>query len=392
MFGVRRQLGVFNVMLLFLILSFILGLMLGAGPVALGVILAFTAFDFIFIPPYYSITIADRNHVLALFVYLSAALASNILISGIRHQAKEALRQSQRITLLYDLNRALIADATSAQVLNSIVKNVVEIYGSVGCRVVLAENDRRFTVVARWPQTLDSELDRQGEFIARWAMEHRSPAGLSNQGRRIRRPHGIRQQTGDILHRRQQDVLYVPISASERTVGALEIVGEPGGGRFNYEDERILNTFADQAALAMQRAWLTEEATRASALEQANELKSALLAAVSHDLRTPLTAIKASASTLLDTSIEWSSDVRVELLAAIDEETDRLTLMISNLLDLSRIEGGVLKPDRDWHDIAELIQDVVHRMSRQTVGRHIEIDLRPLCRSYFSTTLRSPRF
>ncbi|MEJ7839576.1 MAG: ATP-binding protein [Thermomicrobiales bacterium] len=97
------------------------------------------------------------------------------------------------------------------------------------------------------------------------------------------------------------------------------------------------------------------------------------MAAVSHDLRTPLAAIKASASALLDQSIAWSPNDRNELLTAIDEESDRLTLMVSNLLDLSRIEGGALIPDKDWQDVQELLQDVLNRTVRQTSGHRVNL-------------------
>ena len=153
----------------------------------------------------------------------------------------------------------------------------------------------------------------------------------------------------------------------------MEVNGRPGGGTFTSEDERLLTSFADQVALAIERTRLTEEATRAAVLEESDRLKSAMLAAVSHDLRTPLAAIKASASALLDASVAWSDEVRTELLTAIEEETDRLTLMVSNLLDLSRIEGGALHPDRDWHDLGELVDDVARQMRRRAGKRRIDV-------------------
>ena len=159
----------------------------------------------------------------------------------------------------------------------------------------------------------------------------------------------------------------------------LGVVGKPGGGRFSSDDEQLLTTFANQAALALERTRLADEAARAAALAQSDELKSALLAAVSHDLRTPLAAIKASATSLLDDSVAWDATARREFLEAIDEETDRLSLMVGNLLDLSRIEGGALRPDREWYDLSELIGDVVRRMASRA-GDHpitvaIEADL-----------------
>lgn len=132
----------------------------------------------------------------------------------------------------------------------------------------------------------------------------------------------------------------------------------PGGGRFGGEDTRLRTGFADQAALALDRTRLTDEAARTAALEQSDELKSALLAAVSHDPRTPLAAIKASATSLLDQSVAWDGSARSEFLEALDEETDRLTLVVGNLLDLSRIEGGAWRPDLEWYDVAELVHEI----------------------------------
>ena len=112
-------------------------------------------------------------------------------------------------------------------------------------------------------------------------------------------------------------------------------------------------------------------------MTQSDELKSALLAAVSHDLRTPLASIKASATSLLDDSVEWDRATRQDFLEAIDEETDRLTLMVSNLLDLSRIEGGALRPQKDWYDIDELIVDVRARLAPRTRTHPLTIDVEP---------------
>jgi two-component system sensor histidine kinase KdpD len=223
----------------------------------------------------------------------------------------------------------------------------------------------------------DGQVDRQAATIALWVIAHRLPAGLSSEGRRIRQPHGRGLPPKMPLTRKQHDVLYVPVATDERVIGVLEVSGKPGGGRFAEDDERLLTSFADQAALAVERARLADEEARARVLEQTNELKSAPLAAVSHDLRTPLAAIKASSSALLDTSVDWGPEARDELLSAIDGETDRLTLMVSNLLDLSRIEGGALRPDKDWHDIGELLADTQVRLLRQTEDHPLTIEAEP---------------
>jgi two-component system sensor histidine kinase KdpD len=161
----------------------------------------------------------------------------------------------------------------------------------------------------------------------------------------------------------------------------LEILSRLERGLFTEEDQELLGSFANQAALALERGLLSEEAAKVAALAESDQLKSALLAAVSHDLRTPLAVTKACVTSLLDQSVYWTDGERDEFLRSIDEETDRLTLLVSNLLDLSRIEGGVLRPDMEWYDISELIEDVFGRLAayaKQTEHRlrtNVEADL-----------------
>jgi len=378
MLPLREFLGVINILLMFVALALGLGLFAGAGPASLGAIVAFFAFDYLFIPPYYTLDVANRDHAFALVVYLAISIVTSVLVARVRARTQEALRESRRTTLLYDLNRALVGGVTLDQILQTIVENVVVIYGSEGCRLLVADTDRdvlrvRATSTSSSGTSASSAVDRQTAFMATWVIEHRELAGLSSVGRRIRQPHGAGLPPREPYTRPQHDMLYVPIATEERVFGVLEVMGKPGGGRFGNDDERMLRSFADQAALAVERTRLVEEEARALILDQTNELKSALLAAVSHDLRTPLAAIKASSSALLDPSVTWNVETRDELLVAIDEETDRLTLMVSNLLDLSRIEGGALKPSLDWQDIGELLEDVRLRMVRQTAGHDFRI-------------------
>lgn len=375
----RGSLGVINILLVFVALSLGLGLFVGAGPASFGAIVAFVAFDFFFLVPYYTLDVANRDHAFALVVYLAISIVTSVLVARVRARTEEAQRESRRTTLLYDLNRSLVRGVTLDQILQTIVENVVGIYGAAGCRVLVADGDdlRSQAAASTSGTSPNSAVDRQTAFMALWVINHREPAGLSSAGRRIRQPHGTGLPPREPYTRLQEDVLYVPIATDERVFGVLEVKGKPGGGRFVEDDEGILTSFADQAALAVERARLADEAARAVVLEQTNELKSALLAAVSHDLRTPLAAIKASSSSLLDSSIAWDPAARDELLSAIDEETDRLTLMVSNLLDLSRIEGGALRPNVDWHDIGELLEDVRLRMARQTADHVFRIEVEP---------------
>jgi two-component system sensor histidine kinase KdpD len=376
MLPIREELGLLSTTLLFTMLSFLLGLTVGPRPAALGAVLAFLSFDFFFIPPYYTFTVEDRDHILGLFIFLAVAIAAAMLVGRLRQATDEAVRESRRTALLYELNRNLVSDTALGPLLQTIVRSVVEIYGSESCRILVQDPDRDELVVrASWPDTTPTDVDRTAASMAIHAIQSGKPAGVGRRGGRILTPHGKVEAARQQVAVRRSRVMYVPVAANAQVLGVLEVTSRGRTGSFTSEDEQILSSFADQVALAMERTRLNEEATRAEALEQSNELKSSLLAAVSHDLRTPLAAIKASSSALIDPSMKWDDDVRNELLRAIDEETDRLTNMVSNLLDLSRIEGGALRPDKDWQDVHELVRDVLNRTARQTEGHQVSVQI-----------------
>jgi two-component system sensor histidine kinase KdpD len=373
MFPFRAQLGVLNVLLLYLLLTFVLALSGGLWPAVLSAVLGFLAFDFLFIPPYYTFTVAAPDHVLALFVYLGVAIVTARLVSGMRERTEQALRESRRMALLAELNAALIGDVTLDSILDRIAERIVTVYGAQGCRVLVRGEDEELRTAASYPESIGPNVDRTGLSLAEWAAAKQSPVGRSRRGGRIVGRNSVNPSSSSA----GADVLYLPIMTKDRIAGVLEVVGRPGKGVFRAEDQQTLTTFVDQAALALERARLSEDAAHASALAQSDELKSALLAAVSHDLRTPLASIKASATSLLDDSIEWNPEIRQDFLEAIDEETDRLTLMVSNLLDLSRIEGGALRPQQDWYDIDELVGDVQRRLAARMTSHPLTLKIEP---------------
>jgi two-component system sensor histidine kinase KdpD len=165
-------------------------------------------------------------------------------------------------------------------------------------------------------------------------------------------------------------------------VGALVVVaGGPGSASFGEVERRVLATFANQAALAVVQGQQEEERNRALALQETDRLRTALLNSVSHDLRTPLASIKASASSLVDREVRWSDAEREEFLTTINTEVDRLTRLVHNLLDMSRIEAGALDPRLVESSVAELVGPVVRRAraaSRQRVDVDVPEELPPV--------------
>jgi two-component system sensor histidine kinase KdpD len=176
--------------------------------------------------------------------------------------------------------------------------------------------------------------------------------------------------------------LTVPMHSGEHVVGALVVVaGGPGSSGFGEAERRVLATFVNQAALAVERGQQEEQRNRALALQETDRLRTALLNSVSHDLRTPLASIKASASSLLDREVRWSDAERDEFLTTINTEVDRLTRLVHNLLDMSRIEVGALDPRLVESSIAEVVGPVVRRVrtaSRQRVDVDVPEELAPV--------------
>jgi two-component system sensor histidine kinase KdpD len=167
--------------------------------------------------------------------------------------------------------------------------------------------------------------------------------------------------------------LYLPLRIEARVHGVLVVGARKDGTPLSRYDQQLLVAFANQLAVAVERQNLAEEHARARALEESDRLKSALVSSVSHELKTPLAAIKACATALLTSAGE--AGVRRELAESIDRETDRLTRLVTNLLDMSRLEAGALRPELEWVSIADVIADVLDRLEPMLEGRQVALEV-----------------
>ena len=149
------------------------------------------------------------------------------------------------------------------------------------------------------------------------------------------------------------------------------------GSTLSKSEERLLDTFASQGVLTIERVRLSKAASRARLLEESDRFKSSLLSSVSHELRTPLATIKAAVTSFRSETVEWDTEARHDLLAAMEEETDHLNQLVSNLLNMSRIEAGALKPERNWNSLAEILSSALERMRTQIEKHRVEVDVSP---------------
>jgi two-component system sensor histidine kinase KdpD len=369
----RSHIGTVSISMVYLLCTLLVALLVGRGPAILAALATFALYDFFFLPPYNTFKVASSDHILALAVFLIVALVISDLVSRARDRARAAEQEEARAQLLFQLNEGLVADRSLDDILATIVRHVVQVYGAANATILTRDDDDQLAVLARFPAGTAVPLSRNDTAVALQALSTGQATGIATGRVRIKNPHGIGKTA--VQRAPNGDILYLPIDTPTRQIGVLEVRGRPNGGSFDDADRELLGSLADQAALALERVRLTNEAARADILARSDELKSALLASVSHDLRTPLATIKTAVSSLQDDSIAWPPESQADFLEAIDEETDRLTRMVANLLDLSRIEGGALRPDRDWYDARELVRHVVDRLrARATASNHILTD------------------
>jgi two-component system sensor histidine kinase KdpD len=326
----------------------------GLGPGITAAALGFLAFDVLFLQPYHHIIVDDPQDYLSLGVYLLVAVVVSLLVATSERRRAQAERRERETRMLFDLSTSLVAHGSLEDTFRGVVSTVRSLFDLAGCAIVLPSGDgiRVAAVDGNMPDDLDERF--VGVRAAQISVQVHGPAGADLEPGRA---------------------LTVPMRSGQHVVGALVVVaGGPGSSGFGEAERRVLATFANQAALAVEQGQQEEQRNRAVALQETDRLRTALLNSVSHDLRTPLASIKASASSLLDPEVRWSDAEQTEFLATINTEVDRLTRLVHNLLDMSRIEAGALDPRLVESSVAELVGPVVRR-ARAASRQRVDVDV-----------------
>jgi len=340
---------------------------------ALVSVVAIFMWDWYFIPPLYTATIYYPRDLLALVVFLAVALLVGNLAAAVRRRTAEALRRAHGAEALYDLSLALIARADLANMLSALTARLRDALDLEACAILLPD-DRETTwrtaaLAGHIPLDLGVEQSRNAAATAAWVNDAGQISWLGQMaGTGLRDGHLVRP------HVRQMRAQFLPLRVSTRPLGVLELVYKDSVTP-DTDGARLVATFANGAALALEQVRLAAEERAADIARESDRLKSALLASVSHDLRTPLTTIKGAASSLLQEDVQWSDETRRVFLVDIDAEADRLSRLVSNLLDLSRIEAGAIKPSAEWEDVGELVDRVIGRLGLCLAGHPIVREL-----------------
>ncbi|MDQ2785478.1 MAG: DUF4118 domain-containing protein [Chloroflexota bacterium] len=346
----------------------------GLGPGVFTSVAGFLTFNFFFFPPYYSFVVGSPQDVVSLLAFLIVAGVTSQLVSRLQEREREAHRRAVESETLSRLSSELLKDVTLDTALATVVAQATRIFDLESAAILLPNETGALQVRLTHPPEAAGQYlaNREQVAIAAHVLESGIATGVGSTHRTYR-PHGPDRSQSTIQSRARR-MRFIPIRAANRSLGVMGVTVARAANYSDHERE-LLATFTNQAALAIDRTRLIDEATRTAALEEADHLKSALLAAVSHDLRTPLASIKASATSLLQEDVHWDATVQREFLVAIDEETDRLTRLVSNLLDLTRIQGGVLRPEKDWYDIDELIISVTDRLAPLLHGHPLRTEI-----------------
>lgn len=337
-----------NISLLFLLAVLGASVVGGYAAAFLAAALSALAYNFFFIDPIHTFTIAAPHEVFALFIFLAVAMIAGGFASRIREQAEVARYRATALQSLYDFSRKL---ASTAKGEDAIWLAVSQLQASLKRRVVLLlPRKGDLAVAAAWPP--DTELDVTDLTAARWTHDKREPAG-----------HG----TGTLPNSRFE---FRPLLGPHGIVGVCGI--EHSGERLDLNAERSLTAILDQTAIALDRARLADETVEQAARLEGERYREALLSSISHDLRTPLATITGAVTGLRELGERMTPENRDDLLQSIEEESGRMSRFVANLLDMTRIEAGTLKPKQDWVDIADVVQSAVERTRKHAPGRSIE--------------------
>lgn len=350
-----------NLVMVYLLGTTVAGLWLGRGPSVLTTILNVAIFDFCFVPPRYSFSFSDAQYAVTFAVMLIVGLVSATLMASVRQQTRVAGARERRTALLYAMSRELAATRGIAQLAEVAVRHVAEVFECKAV-VLLPDEDGKLHVPKQQP--LEQSLRRPDLAIAQWVADHGREAGLGT----------------DTLP--AAPALYVPLGDAGRRLGVLAVLPSHRRRVSLPEQRHLLETFAGQIGVALERAQLAERTEAARVAAERESLRNTLLASISHDLRTPLAAIAGAGGTLKKQGRALDEPTREALASSIETKALEMSELITNVLDLMRFEVGQVSLRRDWQMLDDLIEAAIRelglRLSEYPIDMRLPASLPPV--------------
>src|ERR1700676_445168 len=340
-----------NIVAIFILTVVLVAVRLGRGAAALAAVLSVCSFDFFFVPPRFSFAVSDVQYLLTFGIMLAVGLITGQLTAGLRFQARVASHREERAGSLYEIARDLSGAMQIDQVIK-ISRESIERTFRANAALLLPNAAGQLTPASSRPGTsLNVDIG-----IAQWAFDRGQPAGFGT----------------DTLP--GSEVLYIPLRAPIRARGVLAVKAQNRRLLRIPEQRQLLDTFAALIAIALERVHYVEVAQNALVRMESERLRNSLLAALSHDLRTPLTVLVGLAESLTLTKPPLSP-VQLESAEAIQDEARRMSTLVSNLLDMARIESGEVKLNLQWQPLEEVVGSALNATQSMLKQHFVEVHM-----------------
>ncbi len=351
--AIQPWFGIENVDLVFLTAIVAVAARFGLLPSLAASVAASLCYNFFFLPPLHTFTIAEPTNVAAFFFFILIAVVVSNIAARVRTQALGAIGRAKTTELLYAFSRKLAGVGTLDDVLWATAYQAALML-KVNVVLLLPDNGS-IAVKAGYPP--EDMLDQADLAAARWAWENNRPAGRG----------------AETLPGAKR--LFLPMRTGRGPVGVVGVDSAKPGPLLDPDQRRLLDALIDQSALAIERVRLVEDIDRAQRVMETDRLRQALLTSISHDLKTPLAAILGAAGTLRDLSQTLDTAARTELLATIIDESERLNRFIANLLDMTKLESGAVLPKVGLHEIGEAVGSTLRRAAKILANHEVAVDL-----------------
>jgi two-component system sensor histidine kinase KdpD len=342
-----------------LIMVYLLGVVMvaaryGRSPSVLSSFLGVVSFDFFFVPPRFSFAVSDSQYLVTFAVMLLVALVISSMTASTRYQAKIAGHRERRIASLYAMSRELAATRGEENMLGIAVKHVAEVFEA---QAVILLPDATGRIV--YPESEGTPQSCHGSdlSVAQWVFDHGQMAG----------------QGTDTLP--GGEMVYIPLNASSGMIGVLALLPLNPARIALPEQQRLLETFTSQIALALERVRLAAEAHNSQLKMETEQLRNTLLSAISHDLRTPLAAIVGASSSLVRDEDKLDKHARHELGLTIYDEAIRMAGLANNLLDMARLEAGAVVLNRQWQPLEEVVGGALAGLTARIANHPVTVKL-----------------
>ncbi|MGH8325191.1 MAG: DUF4118 domain-containing protein [Steroidobacteraceae bacterium] len=345
-----------NLVMVYLLGVTVAALRFGRGPAVLTAVTNVGAFDFFFVPPRFSMAITDIQFILTFAVMLFVAVVIANLVASVRQQTRVAGARERRTALLYAMSRELAATRGPAAMAQVAVRHVAEVFR---CRAVVLLPDAHGKLHYPSEAPIDASFRHADLGVGQWVVDHGHQAGLGT----------------DTLP--ATEGLYLPLSNEPERLGVLAVLPVNPRSVLLPEQRHLLETFAGQIGLALERARLAEAAEAAHLATERESLRNTLLASISHDLRTPLAVIAGAGGALATHGADLDTPTRVLLARSIETKAREMSELVSNVLDLMRFESGQVALRRDWQTLDDLVGTALKRMESKLDLHPIDVKLPP---------------